>query len=76
MTIMPDEVLGLRVDVDRSIRRSAALHIVGSALQVRFSKGLGDDRVAAILHQKRTWIRSKVSRLPISSESFLHTERN
>ena len=49
MTAIPEEVLGLKVEVVRSIRRTAALHIVGSDLQARVPKDLGDDRVAAIL---------------------------
>ena len=47
MTAIPDEVLGLKVEVVRSIRRTAALHIVGSNLQVRVPKDLvaeGTDR--------------------------------
>ena len=63
MTAIPDEVLGLKVEVVRSIRRTAALHIVGSDLQVRIPKDLGNERVAAILQQKRPWIRSKVAEL-------------
>ena len=86
MTAIPDEVLGLKVEVVRSIRRTAALHIVGSDLQVRIPKDLGDDRVAAILQQKRPWIRSKVAELQrilpqktkelISGESFPYLGRN
>ena len=51
MTAIPDEVLGLKVEVVRSIRRTAALHIVGSDLQVRVPKDLGDERLASILQQ-------------------------
>ena len=47
MTAIPDEVLGLRVEVVRSIRRTAGLHIVGTDLQVRVPEDLGDERVAA-----------------------------
>tara|TARA_Y100001978_G_scaffold187451_1_gene188019 strand:+ start:393 stop:509 length:117 start_codon:yes stop_codon:yes gene_type:complete len=35
MSAIPEEVLGLRVEVVRSKRRTAALHIVGNELQVR-----------------------------------------
>ena len=63
MTAIPEEVLGLRVEVVRSIRRTAGLHIVGTDLQVRVPEDLGDERVAAILQQKRSWIRSKVAEL-------------
>ena len=86
MTAIPDEVLGLKVEVVRSIRRTAALHIVGSDLQVRVPKDLGDERVAAILQQKRPWIVSKVAelkRMPpqktkelVSGESFPYLGRN
>ena len=87
MSAIPEEVLGLKVEVVRSIRRTAALHIVGSDLQVRIPKDLGDDRVAAILQQKRPWIRSKVAelqRIPppqrtkelVSGESFPYLGRN
>ena len=86
MTAIPDEVLGLKVEVVRSQRRTAALHIVGSDLQVRVPKDLGDERVAAILQQKRPWIVSKVAelkRMPpqktkelVSGESFPYLGRN
>jgi len=72
--------------VVRSIRRTAALHIAGSDLQVRVPQGLGDERVAAILQQKRPWIRSKVAELKrvppqrtkelVSGESFSYLGRN
>jgi predicted metal-dependent hydrolase len=86
MTAIPDEVLGLRVEVVRSIRRTAGLHIVGTDLQVRVPEDLGDERVAAILRQKRPWIRSKVAELKrvppsrtkelVSGESFPYLGRN
>ena len=86
MTAIPQEVLGLRVEVVRSIRRTAALHIVGNDLQVRIPEHLGDERVAAILQQKRPWIRSKVAdlrQLPpqrarelVSGESFPYLGRH
>jgi predicted metal-dependent hydrolase len=86
MTAIPEEVLGLRVEVVRSIRRTAALHIVGNDLQLRVPEHLGDERVAAILQQKRPWIRSKVAdlrQLPpqrtkelVSGESFPYLGRN
>jgi hypothetical protein len=63
VTAIPQEVLGLRVEVVRSIRRTASLHIVGSDLQVRIPEHLGDKRVAAIPNQKRPWIRGKVAEL-------------
>ena len=86
MTAIPEEVLGLRVEVVRSIRRTAALHIVGSDLQVRVPEDLGDELVAAILKQKRPWIRTKVAELKrvlphrskelVSGESFPYLGRN
>ncbi len=86
MTAIPQEVLGLRVEVVRSIRRTAALHIVGSDLQVRIPEHLGDERVAAILQQKRPWIRGKVAELQrvpphrskelVSGESFPYLGRH
>ena len=86
MTTIPEEVLGLQVEVVRSDRRTAALHIVGSDLQVRVPEHLEDGRVAAILKQKRPWIRSKVAELQrvpphrprelVSGESFPYLGRN
>lgn len=86
MTAVPEEILGLRVKVIRSMRRTAALHIVGNELQVRIPERLGDERVAAILQQKRPWIRAKVAeRRPVpphrprelvSGESFPYLGRN
>ena len=86
MTAIPKEVLGLRVEVVRSIRRTAGLHIVGTELQVRVPEDLGDERVAEILKQKRPWIRSKVAELKrvpphctkelVSGETFPYLGRN
>jgi predicted metal-dependent hydrolase len=86
MTTIPEEVLGLRVKVVRSIRRTAALHIVGTDLQVRVPKDLSDERVAAILMKKRPWICGKVAelnRVPphrskelVSGESFPYLGRH
>jgi len=86
VTAIPQEVLGLRVEVVRSIRRTAALHIVGSDLQVRIPEHLQDERVAAILKQKRPWIRGKVAELKrvpshggkelVSGESFPYLGRH
>jgi predicted metal-dependent hydrolase len=86
MTAIPEEVLGLRVEVVRSIRRTASLHIVGCDLQVRIPEHLEDERVAAILKQKRPWIRGKVAELKrvpphrskelVSGESFPYLGRN
>ncbi|MEB3260160.1 MAG: SprT family zinc-dependent metalloprotease [Cyanobacteriota bacterium] len=87
MSAIPPELLGLRVEVVRSPRRTAALHIVGSELQVRVPAQLGDDRVAALLQHKRPWIRSKVAQLQqlpppprqpelVSGESFPYLGRH
>lgn len=86
MTAIPQELLGLRVAVVRSLRRTAALHIVGSDLQVRIPEHLDDERVAAILQQKRPWIRGKVAELQrvpphrskelVSGESFPYLGRH
>ena len=86
MTAIPEEVLGLRVEVIRSIRRTAALHIIGGDLQVRVPEHVGDERVAAFLTKKRPWIRSKVAeiqRIPphrskelVSGESFPYLGRH
>jgi hypothetical protein len=86
VTAIPKEVLGLRVEVVRSIRRTAGLHIVGTDLQVRIPEHLEDQRVAEILKQKRPWIRSKVAELQrvpphrtkelVSGETFPYLGRN
>ena len=86
MSAIPNEVLGLRVEVVRSIRRTAALHIIGSDLQVRVPEYVGDERVAAFLQKKRPWIRSKVAEIQllpphrtkelVSGESFAYLGRH
>jgi predicted metal-dependent hydrolase len=86
VSAIPKEVLGLRVEVVRSVRRTAGLHIVGNDLQVRIPEHLEDQRVAEILKQKRPWIRSKVAELKrvpphrskelVSGESFPYLGRN
>ena len=86
MTAIPVEVLGLRVDVVRSVRRTAGLHIIGNDLQIRVPENLGEERIASILKQKRSWIRSKVAELNrvaphrtkelVSGESFPYLGRN
>ena len=86
MSAIPSEVLGLRVEVVRSIRRTAALHIIGTYLQVRVPEYVEDERVAAFLQKKRPWIRSKVAEIQllpphrpkelVSGESFPYLGRN
>ena len=61
MSAIPEEVLGLHVEVVRSRRRTAALHIVGNELQVRVPKQVRDDRIIEILQTKRSWISKKVA---------------
>ena len=63
MSAIPEEVLGLRVEVVRSRRRTAALHIVGNELQVRVPKQIRDESIIEILQKKRPWIRRKVVQL-------------
>lgn len=86
MSAIPSEVLGLRVEVVRSIRRTAALHIIGNDLQVRVPEYVEDERVAAFLQKKRPWIRSKVAEIQllpphrtkelVSGESFAYLGRH
>ncbi len=63
MSAIPAEVLGLRVEVVRSRRRTAALHIVGNELQVRVPNQVRDESIIEILQKKRPWIRRKVVQL-------------
>ena len=63
MSAIPEEVLGLRVEVVRSRRRTAALHIVGNELQVRVPNQVRDESIIEILQKKRPWIRRKVVQL-------------
>jgi len=86
MTAVPAEILGFRVKVVRSTRRTAALHIIGNELHVLIPQRLGDEWVAGILQRKRPWIRAKVAewepvhpRRPrelVSGESFPYLGRN
>ena len=63
MSAIPEEVLGLRVEIVRSRRRTAALHIVGNELQVRVPNQVRDESIIEILQKKRPWIRRKVVQL-------------
>ncbi len=69
MSAIPEDILGLRVEVVRSIRRTAALHIIGTDLQVRVPEHGGDERVAAFLTRKRPWPEAKLLRLNASHRS-------
>ena len=63
MSIIPDEFLGLHVEVVRSRRRTAALHIVGNKLEVRVPSHLRDENIIEILQTKKSWISKKVVEL-------------
>ena len=86
MSAIPEEVLGLRVEVVRSRRRTAALHIVGHHLQVRVPQQVRDDRIIEILQTKRSWISKKLVQLKevqipkpkefVSGETFLFLGQN
>ena len=86
MSAIPEEVLGLHVEVVRSRRRTAALHIVGNELQVRVPQQVRDERIIEILQTKRSWISKKVVQLKevpipktkefVSGEAFLFLGQN
>ncbi len=86
MSAIPEEVLGLHVEVVRSRRRTAALHIVGNELQVRVPQQVRDERIIEILQTKRSWISKKVAQLKevqipkpkefVSGETFLFLGQN
>ena len=86
MSAIPEEVLGLHVEVVRSRRRTAALHIVGNELQVRVPEQVRDDRIIEMLQTKRSWISKKVAQLKevqtpkpkefLSGEVFLFLGQN
>lgn len=63
MSAIPQEFLGLHVEVVRSRRQTAALHIVGNKLQVRVPNQVRDESIIEILQKKRPWIRRKVVQL-------------
>ena len=86
MSAIPEEVLGLRVEVVRSKRRTSALHIVGNELQVRVPNEVKDSSIIEILQQKKSWINKKVIQLKevhipkpkefVNGESFLFLGQN
>ena len=86
MSAIPEEVLGLHVEVVRSRRRTAALHIVGNELQVRVPQQVRDERIIEMLQTKRSWISKKVAQLKevqipkpkefVSGEAFLFLGQN
>ena len=63
MRAIPKEILGLSVQVVRSRRRTAALHIVGNELQERVPNQVRAESIIEILQKKRSLIRRKVVKL-------------
>ena len=86
MSVIPNELFGLKVEVLRSRRKTSALHIVGNELQIRVPKNIGDRNIVKILEIKERWIRNKAIQLQnkpiqkkrefISGESFSLFGRN
>ena len=78
MSVIPNELFGLKVEVLRSRRKTSALHIVGNELQIRVPKSIGDRNIVKILEIKERWIRNKAIQLqnqPISKErEFINGE--
>ena len=65
MSAIPKELFGLKVEVVRSKRKTAALHIIGDEIQVRVPNRLRDGKIVEILETKERWIRNKVVQLQI-----------
>ncbi len=63
MSTIPQEFLGLRVEVVRSRRRTSALYIVGNELQVRVPYQFKNASILEILKNNRSWISKKVIQL-------------
>ena len=61
--LIPENLFGLKVEVLRSRRKTAAIHIVGSELQVRVPHRIGDRKIVEILETKKRWVRNKVIQL-------------
>ena len=86
MISIPKEILGLHVDIVRSRRRTAALHIIGNHLQVRVPQQIKDEHIIEILQIKQSWINKKVIQLKkvpipkpkefVSDEAFLFLGKN
>ncbi len=86
MISIPKEILGLHVDIVRSRRRTAALHIIGNHLQVRVPQQIKDEHIIEILQTKQSWINKKVIQLKkvpipkpkefVSGEVFLFLGNN
>jgi len=86
MSGIPKELFGLRVEVIRSRRKTAALQIVGDDLKIRVPNRVRDRKIIEILETKERWIRNKAIQLKnqpinkerefISGESFSLFGRN
>ena len=86
MISIPKEISGLNVDIIRSRRRTAALHIIGNQLQVRVPQQVKDEHIIEILQTKQSWINKKVVQLKefpipkpkefVSGEAFLFLGQN
>ena len=78
MSAIPKELFGLKVDVVRSKRKTAALHIIGDEIQVRVPNRLRDGKIVEILETKERWIRNKVvqlqSRPKVKEKDFVSGE--
>ena len=78
MSSIPKELFGLKVEVVRSKRKTAALHIIGDEIQVRVPNRLRDGKIVEILETKERWIRNKVvqlqSRPKVKEKDFVSGE--
>ena len=78
MSVIPNELFGLKVEVLRSRRKTSALHIVGNELQIRVPKSIGDRNIVKILEIKERWIRNKAIQLqnqPILKKKRIYKRR-
>ena len=60
---IPKNLFGLKAEVLRSRRKTAALHIVGSELQIRVPHRIGDSKIEEILETKKRWLKNKAIQL-------------
>ena len=78
MSSIPKELFGLKVEVVRSKRKTAALHIIEDEIQVRVPNRLRDGKIVEILETKERWIRNKVvqlqSRPKVKEKDFVSGE--
>ena len=61
--LIPKNLFGLKVEVLRSRRKTAALHIVGSELQISVPHRIGESKIVEILETKKRWVRNKAIQL-------------